>query len=282
MRTITCPHCGFSRDLPAKAIPEGATAANCPSCGKRFALQDGTTSPERPIDQQADEVGQPNGSPVSSRQDGSVRDTEDRIVCPVCSTAQEPSENCVHCGLIFSKWEEVREEGEGFYLAESGELLDESLKRKEHRPRDVQPRAGFWQRLTAAMVDLVVLVAAQFLFGVLLNAVVMLISWGWLFGPAGWNILILPIELFNIVLFLSYFIVFTGYGGQTPGKMLLGIKVIRTDGTEVGYARAFLREAPGKLISTLPFGLGFFLIGIQPEKRGLHDLLAGTSVIKLE
>ncbi|HKL48643.1 MAG TPA: zinc-ribbon domain-containing protein, partial [Desulfuromonadales bacterium] len=142
MRTITCPHCGFSRDLSEEAIPERATAANCPSCGKRFALPEGTTPPERPLDQQADEGVQPKEFSASSRQTGSVRDTEDRIVCPVCSTAQEPSENCVHCGLIFSKWEELRKEGKDFYLADSGELLDESLKGKNHRRREVQARAG--------------------------------------------------------------------------------------------------------------------------------------------
>lgn len=263
MRTITCPHCGFSRDLPRDAIPEEATAANCPACGTRFSLRTESFSAPSP-------------------RGGDDHDVEERVVCPVCSTAQEPSETCVNCGLIFSKWKEIRKEGADFYLADSGEPLSESRGRKRYRSPGGLPRAGFWLRLTAAMVDLVVLFAAQLLFGVLLSAVVMVLSLGWQFGASSWNILMVPVELFNLVLFLSYFIVFTGYGGQTPGKMLLGIKVIRTDHGEIGYARAFLREAPGKLISTLTFGLGFFLIGVQPEKRGLHDLLAGTTVIKLE
>ncbi|MFO7981966.1 MAG: RDD family protein [Desulfuromonadales bacterium] len=263
MRTIICPHCGFSRDLPRDAIPEDATAANCPSCGTRFPLRDASFS-------------------ASPQQAGEDRDRGERVICPVCSTAQAPSETCVNCGLIFSKWEEIRKEDVDFYLADSGKPLSENMARKRYRSLDGPPRAGFWLRLTAAMVDLVVLFAAQLLFGVLLSAVVMVLSVGWQFGSFGWNILMAPVELFNLVLFLAYFIVFTGYGGQTPGKMLLGIKVIRTDGGEIGYARAFLREAPGKLISTLPFGLGFLLIGVHPEKRGLHDLLAASRVVKLE
>lgn len=262
MRTITCPHCGFSRDLPRDAIPEEAIAANCPSCGTRFSLRD-------------------ESFPAPSSQAGDDRDTEGQVVCPVCSTAQDLSETCVNCGLIFSKWEEIRKEDDDFYFADSGEPLSDNMGRKRYRSLEELPRAGFWLRLTAAIVDLVVLFAAQLLFGVLLSAVVMVLSLGWQFGAAGWNVLMIPVELFNLVLFLAYFIVFTGYGGQTPGKMLLGIKVIRTDDGEIGYARAFLREAPGKLISTLTFGLGFFLIGVQPEKRGLHDLLAGTGVVKL-
>lgn len=50
--TVTCPHCGFSREIDAAAIPAGVTAATCPECKQKFLLADAVlpvepvTSPE--------------------------------------------------------------------------------------------------------------------------------------------------------------------------------------------------------------------------------------------
>ncbi|NIQ98471.1 MAG: hypothetical protein GWO11_08660 [Desulfuromonadales bacterium] len=281
MRTITCPHCGFSRDVPREAIPEGAKAVNCPACGERFPFVEQAAPPPSADPETRQPPGAAEMPPETAPERTAAREMEEdeTIVCPVCSTRQEPTENCANCGLIFTKWEEVRSEGEDFYLADTGELLRSENDQED--ALDVLPRAGFWQRLTAALIDLTIVAFAQLLFGALLAGVATLVSLGAQFGPGGWQTLMMPVKLFNLALLFAYFIVFTGYDGQTPGKMLMRIKVIREDDGEIGYARAFLREAPGKLISTLTFGLGFIMIGFQQDKRGLHDLLSGSSVVKL-
>ncbi|MEJ2201726.1 MAG: RDD family protein, partial [Desulfuromonadaceae bacterium] len=84
-----------------------------------------------------------------------------------------------------------------------------------------------------------------------------------------------------LVVWVSYFVFFTGYCVQTPGKMLLRIKVIRTSGAEIGYGRAFLREVPGKFLSAILFGIGYLMVAFDERKQGLHDRIADTFVIKL-
>ncbi len=87
--------------------------------------------------------------------------------------------------------------------------------------------------------------------------------------------------LFAAVIAVFYYVFFTGYGGQTPGKMALRIKVIRTDGSAIGYGRAFLREVPGKFLSGILLGIGYLMVAFDRQKQGLHDKIADTYVIKL-
>jgi uncharacterized RDD family membrane protein YckC len=62
--------------------------------------------------------------------------------------------------------------------------------------------------------------------------------------------------------------------------MLMGVRVVVRDGGEIGYGRAFLRWV-GYFIALLPFGLGLIMVLIHPQRRGLHDLWAGTSVVRV-
>jgi len=94
----------------------------------------------------------------------------------------------------------------------------------------------------------------------------------------------LPIGLTTIVLLASplivaiYEIFFWRLRGQTPGKWLLGIRVVALGGGPVGVGRATLRVL-GYLVSALPFYLGFLWI-LGPHRRGFHDHLAHTEVVR--
>lgn len=46
--TVTCPHCGFSKEIDATAIPAGVTGATCPDCKRKFALAD-AAKPVEPV-----------------------------------------------------------------------------------------------------------------------------------------------------------------------------------------------------------------------------------------
>lgn len=135
--------------------------------------------------------------------------------------------------------------------------------------------AGFWLRVVAAVIDSIVC-----------NAVVFIMSFGVGFLIQTNNYTFnemtqLLIMAMGIVVTLFYYIFFTGYGGQTPGKMALQIKVIHNNGSEIGYGQAFVRETIGKIISYLLLCIGYLMVGLRRDKRGLHDLLASTRVIKL-
>jgi uncharacterized RDD family membrane protein YckC len=87
--------------------------------------------------------------------------------------------------------------------------------------------------------------------------------------------------LFSAFISIVYYVFFIGYCGQTPGKMALRVKVIRTTGEEMGFYRAFLREVVGKFISFVFICIGYLWVSFDPQKQGWHDKIAGTYVIKL-
>jgi uncharacterized RDD family membrane protein YckC len=77
-----------------------------------------------------------------------------------------------------------------------------------------------------------------------------------------------------------YAVLFIGLKRQTLGKMALGIKVIDAGGNVPGLGRAVLREIVGKFLSGLALGLGYTWIGWDTHKRGWHDHIAGTYVVR--
>jgi len=83
-----------------------------------------------------------------------------------------------------------------------------------------------------------------------------------------------------VALHLVYHVVFVGGCGQTPGKMALGIAVVRRDGTRVGYMRAMVRCLAGVLY-LLTLGVGLLGLLFGRERRGLDDWLAGTRVVRV-
>lgn len=95
------------------------------------------------------------------------------------------------------------------------------------------------------------------------------------------NLLALAAVLGSLGIFLhaAYWIVFLGGCGQTPGKMALGLEVVSREGRAIGYGRAACRWL-GMLLAMLPLGLGFFGVLVTRERRGLHDWLAGTRVVR--
>ena len=85
----------------------------------------------------------------------------------------------------------------------------------------------------------------------------------------------------SAILFFLYFFVFHAARGQTPGKKLLGLRVIDAYGGRPGLLRTLLRTA-GYLLSLLPCSLGFLWIGFDRERRALHDWVAGTYVVRVQ
>ena len=78
-----------------------------------------------------------------------------------------------------------------------------------------------------------------------------------------------------------YFILFHGATGQTPGKRIVGLKLVQESGASLSYGTAFLRWVGG-LISAFFLFLGFFWIAIDGKKQGWHDKIAKTKVVKVD
>lgn len=89
-------------------------------------------------------------------------------------------------------------------------------------------------------------------------------------------------SLINFLIGAAYYIYFIGSTGQTIGKKLLKIKVVKKDDTTTNpdYVATFLREIIGKPISALVLGLGYFWMLWDKQKQTWADKIAGTVVIK--
>ncbi|MBA4397186.1 MAG: RDD family protein [Syntrophus sp. (in: bacteria)] len=86
-----------------------------------------------------------------------------------------------------------------------------------------------------------------------------------------------------IALFLDmiYFTWFHGAVGQTPGKMMLGLRVVQATGAPMTFGLAFLRWV-GYLISKLAVYLGFIWVAFDRRKQGWHDKIAATVVVTVK
>ncbi|PYS84267.1 MAG: hypothetical protein DMF67_05775 [Acidobacteria bacterium] len=82
------------------------------------------------------------------------------------------------------------------------------------------------------------------------------------------------------VVALLNFVVVAGLSGRTLGKWVAGLRVVRKDGARMSFARSLLRHVVGYALTALTLGLGFLLAALSPRGRALHDLLAGTVVVR--
>lgn len=77
---------------------------------------------------------------------------------------------------------------------------------------------------------------------------------------------------------IGYYVIFEGKFGSTPGKMLLGLKVIKTDGSPCDTKAAIIRTA-GRILDNFLL-IGVLVIAFSKRKQRLGDKFAGTLVIK--
>ena len=90
--------------------------------------------------------------------------------------------------------------------------------------------------------------------------------------------LLLPFLLLSPVVFLAYFIGFASYRGQTPGKMIMRIRIVSRTGGTVTLSMIIVRTL-GYFISGLFFGMGFLMALVTRCRQSLHDFLADTYVV---
>jgi uncharacterized RDD family membrane protein YckC len=134
-------------------------------------------------------------------------------------------------------------------------------------------RGPFSLRCGAILIDYIVLVAIL-AFSTLVSR---------LFGggarAAGSSSVTIGILLALVVAALDLGIL-PGLTGITIGKWATGLRIVRKNGTELGIGRAFLRHFVGYPLSALTLGLGFVIAALNARGRGLHDLIAGTIVVR--
>ena len=209
---LTCPHCGFSREIPEAQTTAG-TPVNvlCPGCQEVFLFDPAV--------------------------DSSGTAAADAPVAP---------------DFIFTPR----------VIAEAA-----------------LPKAGFWIRAAAAVVDALIAGALQGIIVFLFAGLLGLLLHG--FDSDSFMMLCLA-WLLSASVSVVYYVYFTAYGGQTPGKMALRIKVVRTDSSSLTMGRAFYREVICKFVSGIILGIGYLMVAFDEKKQGLHDRMADTYVVRLD
>lgn len=116
--------------------------------------------------------------------------------------------------------------------------------------------AGFWIRLVASLIDGFIIMAFQIVLGMV------------------------KMDFIGTIVGIVYVIGFWVYwNGQTPGKKVMKIKIIREDGKKFDIMTGVLRYV-GYIISSIALFLGYFWVIWDPKKQGWHDKIAGTVVVK--
>src|SRR5688572_22616209 len=85
--------------------------------------------------------------------------------------------------------------------------------------------------------------------------------------------------LIMILFAVTNFVIFPLFSGQSIGKMLTGLRVVKSDGNSPSLGKLFLRHFVGYLVTFLTLGLGFLPAVLNKSGRTLHDYISGTIVI---
>lgn len=154
---------------------------------------------------------------------------------------------------------------------------DGSLFGRKNKTAEDAEYAGFWVRMAAYCIDLVI-VGIGLLFVKLIIGIVSLLAGDVIHAQILFHYTLKDIILY--VLQAVYFILLTYYTGTTPGKRLMNLRVVNADGRErLDFVNILYRETVGRFLCGLSLGIGYIMAGVDREKRGLHDMLCDTRVI---
>lgn len=133
---------------------------------------------------------------------------------------------------------------------------------------------GFWIRVGAYFIDLVVLIIPVLLISFLFRAVT----------PATDELELAIVDMMDsflsIIVWWVYFAVMNSSEWQaTLGKRAVGLKVVDENGHRISFGRATGRYF-AEIISGIILLIGYMMVGWTKRKQGLHDMIASTYVVK--
>ena len=184
-------------------------------------------------------------------------------------------------------------------------MSDQFFQPVPSRPfQEVWTYAGFWMRVVAHLVDSILVWVGLMLLGAIISPSVSITIFDKQPGGGGGDYSVSYIqpadymimsntphihwhghgvlEMAWLVLPALYYILFESSRLQaTPGKLLCRMRVTDLHGNRIDALRATGRYL-GKYLSLLIFGIGFLMVAWTRRKQGLHDILAGTFVIRRE
>jgi uncharacterized RDD family membrane protein YckC len=130
---------------------------------------------------------------------------------------------------------------------------------------------GFWIRVVAYIIDAILLTIVCGIADRLLGINIFVSDWEH-YDPLA--------NLVSLVIGWLYFALLeSSERGATVGKMAMGLRVVTSNGQRLSFMNATGRYF-AKILSAIILCIGFIMIAFTDKKRGLHDMIAGTLVIK--
>ncbi len=140
--------------------------------------------------------------------------------------------------------------------------------------------AGFWKRVAANIIDSFVVGIVGGIIGAILGGII-----GAIFGlngglgGGGFLVIQLVTNLVSIAITAGYYAWFHSSANQaTLGKLAIGIKVVRSDGEAISFARGVGRYF-AFLLSSMILAIGLVMAAFTERKQGLHDMICDTLVV---
>jgi uncharacterized RDD family membrane protein YckC len=189
--------------------------------------------------------------------------------CPQCGWAPVDAARCPRCGVEVAR-----------YRANLAAVSTVPAPPVERAPPPSAPAAppvaapppagtprpaGFWVRAAAVLIDVVLVMVAEVLFGFALWAV-----------PDD-RLAYAASRAFRFLASPCYFVFLHWARGQTLGKMVFRVRVVTLAGGPLPFGISVLRHL-GSWISAAILGVGYLVAAFRSDKRALHDLIAGTRV----
>ncbi|KAA0549104.1 RDD family protein [Bacillus sp. BGMRC 2118] len=132
--------------------------------------------------------------------------------------------------------------------------------------------AGFWMRLWAYLLDLLVVAS--------INQIIVYPIFKLFDLSLDQSSMFAPIAILTALIMYIYFVLMTKYFKQTLGKMLFGLRVVDLNGHgSLSWSTVIFREVVGKFISKTIFFIGFLVVAFSTKNQGIHDMFADTSVV---
>lgn len=185
---------------------------------------------------------------------------------------KRPAGRCRECGRHFPPEDLVTISGRQI-CADCKPIVLQKMREGLHQTGEFE-YGGFWIRAVAKILDGLILGVVNFLMGAAADFMIGIMQAA---GGTGGTVSI-GLGLIQTAIGAAYTTFFIGRFGATPGKMACGLRVIRPDGDNVSYLRAFARHFAEWLSGIILF-IGYLMAAFDREKRALHDHICDTRVI---